>query len=59
MVLTEMLQVGIMKIVVQGFKEEPLMLMDQVGARKTLQLVREIRRGFLDSQSSFSFLVFY
>lgn len=31
--------VGIIKIVVQAFKGEPLMLMDQVGVGKTLQLV--------------------
>jgi hypothetical protein len=31
--------VGIVKIVTQAFKGEPLMLMDQVGVGKTLQLV--------------------
>lgn len=34
--------VGILKIVAQGFKGEPLMLMDQVGVGKTLQLVGAI-----------------
>jgi hypothetical protein len=31
--------VGIIKIIHQGFKGEPLMLMDEVGVGKTLQLV--------------------
>ena len=34
--------VGILKIVLQAFKQEPLMLMDQVGVGKTLQLVGAI-----------------
>lgn len=34
--------VGILKIVNQGFKGEPLMLMDQVGVGKTLQLIGAI-----------------
>lgn len=34
--------VGIVKIVLQAFKGEPLMLMDQVGVGKTLQLVGAI-----------------
>ena len=34
--------VGIVKIVMQAFKGEPLMLMDEVGVGKTLQLVGAI-----------------
>lgn len=50
--------VGILKIVVQAFKGEPLMLMDQVGIGKTLQLVGAIAvltffRDFYDKDKSF------
>jgi len=50
--------VGIVKIVVQAFKGEPLMLMDQVGVGKTLQLVGAIAiftffRDFYDKNQSF------
>lgn len=50
--------VGIVKIVLQAFKGEPLMLMDQVGVGKTLQLVGAIAiftffRDFYDKNKSF------
>jgi hypothetical protein len=50
--------VGIIKIVLQAFKGEPLMLMDQVGVGKTLQLIGAITiftffRDFYDKNKSF------
>jgi hypothetical protein len=50
--------VGIVKIVLQAFKGEPLMLMDQVGVGKTLQLVGAIAiftffRDYYDKNKSF------
>jgi hypothetical protein len=50
--------VGIIKIIYQGFKGEPLMLMDEVGVGKTLQLVGALAvltffRDFYDKNGKF------